>query len=210
MIRSVLPLFLILAAPALAQPAPETPAPAPAPAPVPALVRVTLTTPLGAIVLGLDKDHAPVTSAYFLKYVDQKRLDGSTFYRAYRITPDGTLGLVQGGVLDPRKLLPPVAHEPTSMTGLTHTEGAISLARMAPGTATANFFIILGDLSSLDAQPAGKGDPDGYAVFGRVLEGMDVVRKILAAPTSPTKGEGSLKGQIIEVPVPLLSARRTP
>lgn len=209
-----LPLLLALAPlPALAQAVPDA-APAiaapPAAAPIAELVRVTLTTPLGPIVLGLDRAHAPVTTAYFLKYVDQRRLDGSTFYRAYRISPDGNLGLVQGGVLDPKKLLPPVAHEPTSKTGLSHTEGAVSLARLAPGTATANFFIILGDLTSLDAQPPGKGDPDGYAVFGRVVEGMDVVRRILAAPTSQTKGEGSMRGQIIDVPVPITSARRTP
>lgn len=206
MIRPLLLGLLIFAAPVFAQ-APDTP-PTPAPAPAPATVRVTLTTALGPIVLALEKERAPVTTAYFLKYVDGKRLDGSTFYRALKVVPDGAAGLVQGGVMDPKKLLPPVAHEPTSKTGLSHTDGAVSLARLAPGSATANFFIIVGALTSLDAQPAGAGDADGYAVFGRVVEGMDVVKRILDAPVSATRGTGAMKGQMIEAPVKIVSVRR--
>ena len=214
MIRALL-LALIVAAPVAAQtPDPPTvPAPAAPPAittaaPAAATVRVVIATALGPVVLALEKQRAPVTTAYFLKYVDGKRLDGSTFYRALKLAPDGSAGLVQGGVLDTKKLLPPVAHEPTSKTGLSHTEGAISLARAAPGSATANFFIIVGNLSGLDAQPPGKGDPDGYAVFGRVVEGMDVVKRILDAPVSATKGAGIMKGQMIEAPVRIVSVRR--
>lgn len=214
MIRTLL-LALLVAAPAFAQ-VPETAPPAalpappavvapPMPAPVFATVRVTLTTALGPIVLALEKQRAPVSTAYFLKYIDGKRIDGSTFYRALKLVPDGSAGLVQGGVMDPKKLFPPVAHEPTSKTGLSHTDGAISLARGAPGSATANFFIIVGNLSSLDA---GGGDKDGYAVFGRVVEGMDVVRKLLDAAVSATKGTGAMKGQMIEAPVKIISARR--
>jgi peptidyl-prolyl cis-trans isomerase A (cyclophilin A) len=190
---------------------PPAAAPQPvAPAPVPATVRVVLTTSYGPIVLALEKERAPVTTAYFLKYVDQKRLDGVAFYRAYDALKDGSVGLIQGGVQsDPKRLLPPVAHEPTSKTGLSHTDGAISLARLAPGTATANFFIIVGQgMQTLDAQPQGKGDPDGYAVFGHVVEGMDVVKKILTSPVSPTLGEGAMKGQMLAEPVKILTARR--
>ena len=214
MIRTAL-LALLVATPTVAQ-VPEAVPPAatpaapvivapPPPVPVFATVRVTLTTALGPIVLALEKQRAPVTTAYFLKYIDGKRLDGSTFYRALKLAPDGSAGLVQGGVRDPKKLLPPVAHEPTSKTGLSHTDGAISLARGAPGTATANFFVIVGNLSSLDA---GGGDKDGYAVFGRVVEGMEVVKRILDAPVSATKGVGVMKGQMIEAPIKLVSARR--
>lgn len=204
MIRTLL-LALLVATPALAQ-VPEAPPAPPVPAaPLPATTRVTLTTALGPIVLALEKERAPVTTAYFLKYIDGKRLDGSTFYRALKVAPDGSAGLVQGGVLDPKKLLPPVAHEPTSKTGLTHTDGAISLARGAPGSATANFFVIIGNLSSLDA---GGSDKDGYAVFGRVVEGMEVVKRILDAPVSASKGAGVMKGQMIEAPVKIVSARR--
>lgn len=176
----------------------------------PAIVRVRFKTGLGDIVMALEKERAPVTTAYILKHVDQKRFDGANFYRAYKITPDGRLGLVQGGVMDPKKQLPPVPHEPTTKTGLSHVDGAVSLARLAPGTATANFFIILGDLQSLDADPKATGDNQGYAVFGRVIEGMDVVRRILDAPISPSKGAGAMKGQMIAAPVPILGVARVP
>jgi peptidyl-prolyl cis-trans isomerase A (cyclophilin A) len=201
---------LLLASAAFAQetPPPAAPPPAPAEAPKPRTTDIILKTPLGAITIALEVERAPISSNYILKYVDGGRLDGSSFYRAYKITADGSLGLIQGGVMTTAKLLPPVAHEPTSKTGLSHTEGWVSLARGAPGTATANFFIILGDLHQLDAQPPGQGDPDGYAVFGRVVAGMDVVRAILNAPISATKGEGVMRGQMIEAPVPIITARR--
>ncbi len=181
--------------------------PAPVAAPQPAVVRVTLETEAGPIVLALEKERAPVTTANFLRYVDEKRLDGVTFYRA---TPIGQgYGLIQGGVRnDPKRVLPPIAHEPTTKTGLSHVDGAISMARAAPGSANADFFITVGDLVSMDADPKQPGDNQGFAVFGRVVEGMDVVRRILAAPTSPTEGEGAMKGQMLAPPIRILSARR--
>jgi peptidyl-prolyl cis-trans isomerase A (cyclophilin A) len=193
-----------LALPTLAQ---EVPAPPPA-APEPATVKVVMTTELGPITIALETERAPVTAGYILKHVDERRLDGAAFYRAYKITADGSIGLVQAGIQDGRKLLPPVAHEPTTSTGLTHDEGAVSLARAAPGTAQAQFFFILGSLKALDANPAGPGDNLGFAVFGRVTEGMDVVRKILNVPISATKGEGVMKGQMIEAPVKIVSVNR--
>jgi peptidyl-prolyl cis-trans isomerase A (cyclophilin A) len=175
----------------------------------PPLPRVALTTAEGVVTLELERDRAPVTSANFLRYVDQKRLDGAVFYRAMKLTPDGDYGLIQGGVRgDPKTKLPPIAHEPTSKTGLSHTDGAISMARLAPGTASSEFFITIGAVTSLDAQPSGTGDTAGFAVFGRVVEGMDVVKKILSAPTSPTLGDGVMKGQMIAAPVKILTARR--
>ena len=205
--RAVLAAALMgLALPTLAQ---EVPAPPPPPAaPEPATVQVVMTTELGPIPIALETERAPVTAGYILKHVDERRLDGAAFYRAYKITPDGSIGLVQAGIQDGRKLLPPVAHEPTTSTGLTHDEGAVSLARAAPGTAQAQFFFILGSLKALDANPAGPGDNLGFAVFGRVTEGMDVVRKILNVPISATKGEGVMKGQMIEAPVKIISVNR--
>lgn len=182
--------------------------PPPPELPKPDVVKVVMTTDLGAITIALETQRAPVTARYILRHVDEQRLDGGAFYRAYKITPDGSLGLVQGGIRDGRKLLPPVAHEPTSTTGLTHDEGAISLARGAPGTAQAQFFIIIGNLSSLDANPAAAGDNQGFAVFGRVSDGMDVVRRILNVAVSPTAGEGPMKGQMIASPVKIISVRR--
>ncbi len=180
---------------------------APATAPAPALPRVALTTGSGRIVIEVDTVHAPLTAANFLRYVDQKRLDGTNFYRALNLKGAPGTGLIQGGTSgDPKRALKPVAHEPTSATGLSHTDGTISMARAAPGTAAGDFFIIVGNLSALDASPT---DP-GYAVFGHVVEGMDSVRAILAAPVSATAGQGAMKGQMIAQPVKLISARRVP
>jgi peptidyl-prolyl cis-trans isomerase A (cyclophilin A) len=209
MIRDLLSLAILglAAIPALAQP-PTTTRPAQAEAPRPATVRVTLQTGEGPIVLELEKERAPITTANFLRYVDQKRLDGTSFYRATKVA-DG-YGLIQGGLRnDPKRLLPPIAHEPTSTTGLSHVDGAISMARAAPGSATADFFITIGAIPSMDANPAQPGDNLGFAAFGHVVEGMDVVRRILDAPTSPTEGEGAMKGQMLATPVRILGARRT-
>lgn len=167
--------------------------------------RVRIETGAGAIVIQTDA-RAPITSANFLRYVDEKRFDGATVFRGMELIPGS--GLVQGGTNnDPTRILPPIAHEPTSQTGLTHTDGAVSMARFDPGTATGDFFIIVGDLRSLDAGRTRPDDP-GFAVFGRVIEGMDVVRAILAAPKSPTEGEGYMKGQMLEPRIDIVSARR--
>jgi peptidyl-prolyl cis-trans isomerase A (cyclophilin A) len=145
----------------------------------------------------------------FLRYVDLKRYDGISFYRAVPVPNEPSQGFVQAGIReDARKILPPIAHESTTKTGLHHSDGAISMARNAPGTATCDFFIIVGDMTYMDANPAAPGDNLGYAVFGRVVEGMDVVKKILAAPRSPTAGVGVMKGQMLAAPVKILTARR--
>jgi peptidyl-prolyl cis-trans isomerase A (cyclophilin A) len=175
--------------------------------PAPATAHVLLKTSLGDIVLALEIERAPITAANFLHYVDQKRLDGTTFYRALVLGDDGKYGLIQGGLRgNPKRVFKPIAHEPTTVTGLSHTDGALSMARGDVDTATSDFFIIVGGLSSLDAQPNG-GDP-GYAVFGHVVDGMDVVHAILGQPTSPTEGEGAMKGQMLLMPIKILSARR--
>jgi peptidyl-prolyl cis-trans isomerase A (cyclophilin A) len=212
---------LLIAAPVIAQTTAPAPAPAAeaappaapveAPAPKPATVRVTLATADGPIVLELEKERAPLTTANFLRYVDQKRFDGAVFYRAMKLTPDGSYGLIQGGTRgNPKTTLPAIAHEPTSKTGLSHVDGTISMARGAPGSATGDFFITIGALTSLDADLTKPGDNLGFAAFGRVVEGMDVVKKIMGAPTSPTEGVGVMKGQMIAAPIRIATARRTP
>ena len=174
-------------------------------APQAELVPVAIDTSLGRIVIALDKTHAPVTTANFLRYVDTRRFEGESFYRAMHM---GDGGLIQGGVRsDSRKLYPPIAHEPTSQTGLKNVAGAVSMARLAPGTAQADFFILLSDTPGFDAGAPG-GDADGFAVFGHVTEGMDVVKKIFASPVSDTKGEGVMKGQILDPPVKIVKAER--
>ena len=171
-------------------------------------VQVALDTSAGRIIVAVHVAKAPITARNFLRYVDQKRLDGTTFYRAVGTTD---YGFVQGGTQnDPARALPPIAHEPTTQTGLTHDEGALSMARYAPGSATGDFFIVLGKMPSMDAQPALPGDNQGFAVFAHVVEGMDVVRAILSAPKSPTEGEGVMKGQMLEQPIRITTARRLP
>jgi len=199
MIRLLSLLLLLGAAPPAARPAAQ---------PVPATAAVTLHTSAGDIVVELDTQHAPITAGNFLHYVDSRRLDGAEFYRSMKTGPEA--GLVQGGVRDPRKLFPPIAHEPTSKTGLSHVDGALSVPRLGLGTARGDFTIMVGDQHYLDAGPGSAGDGQGYAVFGRVVSGMDVVRHILVAPTSPTEGEGVMRGQMLSPRVKILTARRVP
>jgi len=201
----------VLALPVLAHAAKPVMKPA---APPPEIVHVALVTELGTITLALEAKRAPVTTANFLRYVDQKRFDGIVFYRAMHLNwGEQPNGLIQAGVQgDPKRVLKPIAHEPTDQTGVLHKAGAISMARWAPGTATGDFSIMLSDQPGLDADPK-SADPEskaGFAAFGHVVAGMEVVRKIFDAPLSATKGQGVMKGQMIEKPVVILRARRVP
>ncbi len=179
------------------------------PQPATGTVRVDLRTGAGLIGLELYAAKAPITVANFLAYVDARLYDAATIYRALR-TPGAPLsGLIQGGArLDPSRLIAPIAHEPTSQTGVSHKDGTLSLARRAPGTATSDFFICVGDAPYLDADPKAPGDNLGFAAFGHVSNGMDIVRIILALPTSPTAGGPDMAGQMLDPPVPIVSARR--
>ena len=192
-------------------------------------VDVLLHTESGDIVLALDAQHAPITTANFLRYVDEHRYDGAAFYRAVKVDEEGHYGLVQGGLHGgharpaeaakaprsgqpgkaaraprPPAPIPPIAHESPAQTGLHHVDGAISMARKEPGTATSEFFIVIGELTSLDGQD---GDP-GYAVFGHVASGMQVASQMLLLPRSAETGDGSMGGQMLASPVKIISARR--
>ena len=184
-----------------------------APAPVPDIARVRLETDAGNIVVQLDGRHAPITTANFLAYVDQHRFDGITFYRASRTPRRTGEGFIQGGIRRNAMLaLPQIAHEPTSRTGLRHVDGTISMARLEPGSAMGDFFIVAGAMPSMDAghrrPSSGNADDQGYAAFGRVTEGMDVVRRILAAPTVANAGRGAMRGQMITAPITIRTAAR--
>lgn len=200
--RIALAMLLACAAPIAAQ----TP-PSPAPAAEPAkddLVKVAFETAAGRIVMALDRGRAPATTANFLGYVDSGKFNGESFYRAM---PYGQGGLIQGGITsDAAKLGKPVKHEPTSQTGLKHVAGSVSMAHLGPGTAQADFFILTTDIPALDAS----GSDHGFAVFGRVIEGLDVAKKILTSPVSPTKGEGAMKGQMLEPTIKIVQAERLP
>lgn len=178
--------------------------------PAPALPRVVLETSAGRIVVEVETTKAPISAGNFLKYVDQKKLDGTEFYRAAKVADH--FGFVQFGAnSDPKRLLPPIAHEPTTRTGLHHTNGEISLARLAPGTGRAEFTISVGDQTrALDAGQGQPADNLGYAAFGRVVEGMEVIVGIMDAPVSPTATQhGAFKGEVPVAPVKVLTARRT-
>jgi peptidyl-prolyl cis-trans isomerase A (cyclophilin A) len=202
--RFLAALLAVIAAPALAQAVAPI---AQVQAPKEDLVPVAIDTSLGRIVVALDRAHAPITTANFLHYVDMHRLDGQNFYRSMHV---GDGGLIQGGITtDARKLFPPISHEPTNQTGLHNVAGAISMANAGPGTARADFFILLSDMPGLDANGPG-GDANGFAAFGHVTQGMDVVKKIFESPVSATKGEGAMKGQMLDPQIRILHAARLP
>jgi peptidyl-prolyl cis-trans isomerase A (cyclophilin A) len=161
-------------------------------------VPVAIDTSLGRIVVALDQAHAPLTTANFQAYVDAHKFDGETFYRAM---PTDQAGLIQGGIRDARKLNKPVAYEGSDQTGVHNVAGAIAMAASAPGQARSDFFIETRDIPTFDG-------PDGFAAFGHVIEGMDVVKKILAAPVSPTAGEGVMKGQMLDPPIKIIQMQR--
>ncbi len=217
--RTLLMKFELPRPPEAAPPAPAdfarapTGRPAIRPFPDAAHVDVIIETSLGRITIALETERAPITAGNFLRYVDEKRFDGTTFYRAMDLGGERQpSGLVQAGVVnDPRRVLPKIAHEPTNVTGLTHTHGALSMAMNAPGDADGDFFVMIeAQTGFFDADPAAS-DPGwvaGYAAFGYVTEGMDVIAAILSQPRDPGKGEGIMKGQIIAEPVRIISARR--
>lgn len=165
---------------------------------------VSIETTFGIIDVELETEKAPVTAENFLRYVRGGFYDGGRFHRT--VTPDNQPGqsvkieVIQAGENPVREKeeFAPIPLERTSITGLTHTDGAISMARGEPDTATSDFFICIGDQPELDF--GGKRNPDGqgFAAFGRVVNGMDVVRKIQRSPA---------EGQTLTPPVEILSIR---
>ena len=171
--------------------------------------RVAIRTNHGTITVELEDKRAPITSANFLHYVDTKLYDGGLFYRASRTPGAPKEGTIVGGPSRKVHPYPPIPHESTTKTGLRHRTGTISVGRYAPGTATADFFICMGDQSFLDAHPGAKGDNLGFAAFGQVVEGLNVVRAILAAPTPGKSAFPDMKGQWLEPTIPIVTMRRT-
>ena len=171
---------------------------------MPGYIRVRLVTSEGNIVLALDAKRAPKTTANFLNYVDDGRLDGTVFYRVSKGKGAPGTGFVQGGVrTDYRRILAPVQLEPTSLTGLRHVDGTISMARGEnPNSGDCNFSLLAGAHPQLDANAKSKG----YAAFGRVIEGMPIVRRMLTLPTAG--GSGAMKGQMLVRPIQIIRAER--
>lgn len=158
---------------------------------------------MGEIDVEVDLARAPVTSANFLRCVEEGRYDGGRFHRTVRpdteVRRDVPIEVIQAAAAGERDDVPPIPLERTSATGLRHVDGAVSMARDTPDSATSDFFICIGDQPSLDFGGARHADGQGFAVFGHVVRGGDVVRRIQAA---------SAKGQILTPPVDILSTRR--
>ncbi|MEJ7589460.1 MAG: peptidylprolyl isomerase [Ferruginibacter sp.] len=147
--------------------------------------QLKITTGYGDIIVELYPKQAPKTVAAFLSYIDSGYYINSSFYRVILLeglSPAGNVGLIQGGIYNTNDKkfpnVPGIEHESTKQTGLTHTSGTISLARTTPGTANTEFFICIGDQSQFDYGKVSEGDSLGFAAFGKVINGMPVVRKI--------------------------------
>ena len=167
--------------------------------------RVVLTTNLGEIEMELVPDRAPVTAANFIRYVERGDYDGGRFHRTVTLRPDNQpankvkIEVIQAGVRpDAGRPFPPIPLERTNATKLKHTDGVVSMARDGPDSATFDFFICIGDQPALDFGGNRNPDGQGFAAFAKVVRGMDVVRRIQAAPS---------KAQRLTPPVTILKAR---
>lgn len=176
-------------------------------------VRVRVQTELGDIVIEVDQARAPVTAANFLKYVDAAHYDGGTWHRTVKMDnqPESTIKIevIQAGV-NPEKAnqgFPPIALERTSVTGILHKDGTVSMARGTPDSATSGWFICINDQPSLDFGGQRNPDGQGFAAFGRVISGMDVVRKIQLAPSS-TNRTTNTEAQRLTPPIKIIKVAR--
>jgi len=150
--------------------------------------RIIIKTELGDITVEIYVNKAPITATNFLKYVDEDRYVDASFYRAVRLdnqpNNDVKIEVIQGGLRfnTSKKALPPIEHETTAKTKILHKDGIISMARLEPGTASSEFFICIGDQPELDF--GGKRNPDGqgFAAFGKVVDGMEIAKKIQGQP----------------------------
>lgn len=165
--------------------------------------RVLISTELGDILVELYAHKAPLTVANFLAYVDAGSYDNSSFFRVVRPDnqPDDQIRIevIQGGNLPQDMCRPPIRLETTAQTGLRHLDGTISMARGAPDSARCSFFICINDQPQLDFGGLRNPDGQGFAAFGRVIAGMDVVRSIQRRPA---------KGQMLRQTVRVYTIRR--
>jgi peptidyl-prolyl cis-trans isomerase A (cyclophilin A) len=171
-----------------------------------AAVTLLVRTDAGEFVVEVDIDRAPLTAANFLRYVDAGRYDGGQFHRTVTLSnqPDNTVKIevVQAGRAPGGERWPAIPIERTSVTGLKHLKGTISMARNGPDTAVSDFFICLSDQPSLDFGGARNPDGQGFAAFGRVIRGMEVVERIHRAP--------NIDAQRLTPPVRIISIARVP
>ncbi len=176
-------------------------------------VQVRVQTSLGDIVLELDPAKAPGTTANFLKYVDAGHYDGGTFHRTVKMDnqPESQIKIevIQAGVAEARAKsnFPAIPLERTNTTGLKHVDGAVSMARGAADSATSGWFICINDQPSLDFGGMRNPDGQGFAAFGKVVSGMDVVRKIQQAPSSADR-KTNTEAQKLTPPITVVKVAR--
>ena len=174
-------------------------------------VRVTMSTSEGDIGIELYLDKAPVTAGNFLELVDNGDLDGGSFYRVVTFENDNgnpKIEVIQGGLGDRSEGFDTIDHETTEQTGILHTDGVISMARGGAGTASTEFFICIGDQPGLDYGKSRNADGLGFAAFGKVVMGMDVVRRINGLPADAPSESEYTQDQILAEPVQIMSVRR--
>ena len=176
-----------------------------------ATVRVLMSTSLGEIEIELYPANAPLTVENFLRHVDGQHLDGGSFYRTVTYDNDNgspKIEVIQGGLNAGPAPFPPITHESTEITGLKHLDGTISMSRGGVGTASSEFFICIGDQPGLDHGQPRNADGQGFAAFGKVLVGMEVVRAINQQATRDDSDSAYTRGQQIAAPVRIESVRR--
>ncbi|MDD9958270.1 MAG: peptidylprolyl isomerase [Gammaproteobacteria bacterium] len=175
------------------------------------VVNVLMTTSQGEIEIELYLGRAPITAANFLRLVEGGHMDDSTFYRTVTYENDNgspRIEVIQGGPNQGEGPFPPIAHETTEQTGILHVDGAISMSRGGVGTASTEFFICIGDQPGLDYGQPRNADMQGFAAFGKVVRGMDVVRAINNSATDETSYSEYTRGQQISEPVVIESVVR--
>ena len=167
-------------------------------------IDVVIKTSLGSIEVELYSEKAPITVQNFLRYLDGGYYNRSSFYRTVRLNNDNgnpKIEVIQGGIGQVQKPFPMIRHESTKDTGLSHLDGTISMSRGAIDTATSDFFICIGDQIALDYGGIRNKDGQGFSVFGRVVSGIDVVKKIHAMPSNKNADNDYVKGQMLDNPV---------
>ena len=174
-------------------------------------VRVTMSTSEGDIGIDLYLDKAPITAGNFLKLIDNGDMDGGSFYRVVTFDNDNgnpKIEVIQGGLGDRSEGFDTIDHETTEQTGILHADGVISMARGGVGTASTEFFICIGDQPGLDYGQPRNADMQGFAAFGKVVTGMDVVHRINSLPADAPSESEYTKGQILSAPAVITSVRR--
>lgn len=167
-------------------------------------IDVLIKTSLGSIEVELYSEKAPITVHNFLRYLDGGYYNRSSFYRTVRLNNDNgnpKIEVIQGGIGQVQKPFPMIRHESTKDTGLSHLDGTISMSRGAIDTATSDFFICIGDQIALDYGGIRNKDGQGFSVFGRVVSGIDIVKKIHAMPSNKSADNDYVKGQMLDNPV---------